>query len=297
MIRDCIYKVDAASAVYNVLPNVMESSLSLTEVMGLTGQAFRLTLDTEQVDRSGPFMYFWEPVFREGLANIGLSCEMSGDGGITPSPFMLRGSIEHIQDIIGEGKPVIAWDLFTSEFGVVYGYDEKEQLLLAEDSRKKQAIPYERLGSGASQGLFVLSLSSAGDQPDYRMAVKKALQMAVRHAFRERTFVGYACGIAAYDAWKAALLRKNVNPIGHEYCARLAADSRRHAAHFLQQISKLEGSGSLLERLSHEAAVCYRSAADSFTALSVKQVVQFIEAAKRNEKEGLRILQQLITCL
>ncbi|RCW48960.1 hypothetical protein [Paenibacillus prosopidis] len=165
--------------------------------MGLTGQAFRLTVDTEQVNRSGPFMYFWEPVFREGLANIGLSCKMSGDGGITPSPFMLRGSIEHIQDIIGEGKPVIAWDLFTSEFGVVYGYDEKEQLLLVEDSRKKQAIPYERLGSGASQGLFVLSLSSAGDQPDYRMAVKKALQMAVRHAFRERTFVGYTCGIAA----------------------------------------------------------------------------------------------------
>lgn len=49
-----------AGAVYAVLPYMGRDGYSLTDVMGLTGQAFRLTLEVERIDATGPTMYFWE---------------------------------------------------------------------------------------------------------------------------------------------------------------------------------------------------------------------------------------------
>ncbi|WP_409340745.1 RNA polymerase sigma factor [Paenibacillus sp. MBLB4367] len=66
-------KTSFAGAVHATLPYAKRNGYSLTDVMGLTGQAFRLTVEQEHIDATGPSMYFWEPKFREGLLNLGLA--------------------------------------------------------------------------------------------------------------------------------------------------------------------------------------------------------------------------------
>src|SRR5262249_59668475 len=51
-------------------------------------------------------------------------------------------------------------------------------------------------------------------------------------AFEPHAPAGYAAGVAAYDAWIAALESGHVDPAGHAYAAQLAAEARRHAATF-----------------------------------------------------------------
>ncbi|WP_308639027.1 RNA polymerase sigma factor [Paenibacillus silvisoli] len=267
-------KTSFAGAVYGLLPYLEESGAgeySLTDVMGLTGQAFRLTVEERHVGVTGPTMYFWEPRFRDGLLNLGLASEHAGDGGLPPTPFMLNKGIACVRGSIARGMPVIAWDSFTPEFGIVYGYDDKEELLYAEDSRAKRTIPYERFGRGLSGGLFVLSITGAEPVGEWE-AVRRALAMAVRHAYGELTFVGYACGLAAYRCWIDAFRRGSIDPLGNAYTAAIAAEVRGYASSFLRGLErKLDDAGVREASASASAAALqYEIVAEALGELSAR---------------------------
>ncbi|MEF3301989.1 RNA polymerase sigma factor [Paenibacillus sp. GYB003] len=303
-----------AGAVYALLPYTGARACSLTEVMGLTSQAFRLTVEAESVDASGPSMYFWEPAFRDGLLNVGLESEHSGDGGVPPTPYMLGKGIALIRKSIMRGVPVIGWDLFSPEFGLVYGYDDREQLLYAEDAKAKRTIPYDRLGKGEAGGLFVLSVTSEQAIPEWE-AVRRALRAAIRHAYGELTFVGYVCGLTAYDCWIDAFRRGAVQPLGNAYTARVAADARSHAAAFLRGLGpKLTGDGrTAAAALADEAGRRYGRVAESLAALSglfpfpdggapgdpsaSGAAVGLLAQAKTEEEAGIAALERLCRCL
>ncbi|QYR21286.1 RNA polymerase sigma factor [Paenibacillus sp. sptzw28] len=311
-------KTSFAGAVYAVLPCVGQEGYTLTDVMGLTGQAFRLTIEEECIDVTGPTMYFWESKFRDGLLNLGLESEHAGDGGAPPSPFMLNKGIAHIRRSISRGMPVIAWDLFTPEFGIIYGYDDAKQLLYAEDARAKKAIPYDRFGRGASGGLFVLSIT--GQTPysewDYWDSVRNALDMIIRHAYGEMTFVGYVCGLAAYDCWKDAFNRRCVDPLGNAYTLEVAVDARKHAAEFVRGLGRKlteEAGRTEAAAVAAEAAAQYEAAAASLGELSrlfpfpkggspndpvmAASAVALLEQALNAEKAGVLSLERLHRCL
>ncbi|TMV50084.1 RNA polymerase sigma factor [Paenibacillus mesophilus] len=307
-------KTSFAGAVCAVLPYAGASGYTLTDVMGLTGQAFRLTVEEECVDATGPTMYFWEPHFHRALLNLGLDSEHSGDGGVPPSPFMLGKGIALIRKSIMRGVPVISWDLFTPEFGIVYGYDDTEQLLYAVDSRAKKVIAYDQFGRGLSGGLFVLAVSGRKPIP-YWEAVRNALDMAVRHANGELTFVGYVCGLAAYESWIDAFRRGNVQPLGNAYTAQSAAEAREHAASFIRGLeSKLSDAGrDEAAKLAAEAALQYERVAASLVELSMlfpfpeggspndpdlrKAAVGLLKQAYAAEERGVQLLGRLSRCL
>lgn len=142
-----------ACAVWSILPAAGIGTFDLTDVMGLTGQAFRLTVETERIGKAGAFMYYWEPVFEEGLANLGLDCVMIGDGGAEPSPYMLARGVNHIRASVAGGQPLIGWGIGGAGFGVICGYDDREQLLTAADGKGPRTIRYEELGGGRNDGL------------------------------------------------------------------------------------------------------------------------------------------------
>jgi hypothetical protein len=230
-------KTSFAGAVYAVLPYAgRERQYNLSDVIGLTAQAFRLTIEEESIDATGPTMYFWESKLYDGLRNLGLESEHSGDGGAPPTPFMLNKGIAHIRRSIARGMPAIAWDLAAPEFGVIYGYDDEKQLLHAEDARGKKQIPYDRFGRGISGGLFVLSIMEQKPIDEWE-AVRNALDMAIRHAYGELTFVGYVCGLAAYDCWREAFRKRRVDPIGNAYTLEIVTEARAYAADFLNGLA------------------------------------------------------------
>lgn len=305
-------KTSFAGAVFQTLHYTRRGrKYSLTDVMGLTSQAFRLTIEAECVDASGPTMYFWEPVFRDGLLNLGLLSEHAGDGGVPPSPYMLGKGIALIRRSIAQGVPVVAWDLFSPEFGVIYGYDDREQLLYAEDARTKRTIPYEQLGKGVSGGLFALSIVGEYEIRQWE-AVRNALDMAVRHAYGEMSFVGYVCGLAAYECWIEAFRRKSVQPLGNAYTARIAADARTYAGTFLNELVRKLAEADRLSAasLAKEAAKRYDAIAEALKSLSVmfpfpeggtpgestaaEAAIRLLERAKAEEEAAVLLLERLI---
>lgn len=303
-------KTSFAGAVYVLLPFVNRRHYSLTDVMGLTGQAFRLTVEEESIDATGPMMYFWESKFREGLLNLGLESEHAGDGGAPPTPFMLNKGIAHIRKSIRSGMPAIGWDLFAPEFGIVYGYDDEEQLLYAEDVQAQKTIPYDRFGRGISGGLFVLAVTGE-ERIDEWEAYRNALDMAIRHAYGELTFVGYVCGLAAYDSWRAAWRRNKIDPLGNAYTAQAAADARGHAAAFVRGLErKLAHAGQPeAETLAGEAAAHYETVATALGELSTLfpfpaggspndpaaagMAIELLDRARSSEEAGVLALERL----
>ncbi|MCR2805763.1 RNA polymerase sigma factor [Paenibacillus soyae] len=298
-------KTSFAGAVCAVIPYAGEVKRSLIDVMGLTAQAFRLTIEEERVDASGPAMYFWENKFRDGLLNLGFESAHAGDGGAPPTPFLLNEAIAHARRSIARGVPAIAWDVGAPEFGIVYGYDDEEQVLYAEDAKGKHVLPYDRFGRGESGGVFVLAVTEPKPIGE-REAIANALDMAVRHAYGELTFVGYVCGLPAYDCWMEAFRKRRVDRIGNAYTAQIAADARGYAARFLRDVgAKFEDAAAL----ALEAAGHYETAAENLERMTerfpfpaggqpddpavAEEAIHLLKRASAAEESGVRALRRL----
>ncbi|WP_409340744.1 hypothetical protein [Paenibacillus sp. MBLB4367] len=213
-----------------------------------------------------------------------------------------------------EGLPVVAWDLFAPEFGLIYGYDDAAQLLYAEDSASKGTIPYDRFGRGMSGGLFLLSVT--GEMPiEEWEAVRSSLDMAVRHAYGEWTFVGYVCGLTAYECWSEAFRRRSVDPLGNAYTAEVAADARRHAALFIRELERklLKNGRKEAADMAAEAACLYEqieAALGEFSRLFpfpdggspnepalAEKAIGLLSKALAAETAGIEALERLSRCI
>ncbi|WP_309119323.1 RNA polymerase sigma factor [Paenibacillus sp.] len=298
-------KTSFAGAVHAVLTYAGEGNRSLTDVMGLTAQAFRLTVEEERIDASGPAMYFWESKFHDGLSNLGFESAHAGDGGSPPTPFLLNEAISHARRSIVRGVPAIAWDVGAPEFGIVYGYDDEEQQLYAEDAKGKYVIPYDRFGRGESGGVFVLSVTEPKPILE-REATMNALEMAVRHAYGEMTFVGYVCGLPAYDCWIEAFRKRRIDGIGNAYTLGIAVEARGYAARFLQELgAKYEDAAALaLEAAGHYKKVAdvlgriaekfpFPAAGQPNEPLVAEEAIVLLKQARAAEEAGVRVLRQV----
>lgn len=285
------------NSLYSAMPTSAKAKYSMTDLMGLTSQAFRITIETGSIDASGPYMYYWEPVFLEALANVGLSCAIAGDGGAAPSPYMLSKGINQIRRTIAEGRPSVVWGLCPAEFGIVYGYDDREQLLYADDGSGKRAIRYERLGRGDSEGLFVLSTGPSIDAIDPHAAVIRSLRMAVRHARAEKTFLGFAAGLQAYVHWAEAYRCGSVDPRGSAYCAKLLANARDYASRYLYGLSEKYAVFASIREQAIEAAGLYGElsalVADLHEPGSQGKETALLEHARRLDNACIALLESL----
>ncbi|MDF2668082.1 MAG: polymerase subunit sigma-24 [Paenibacillus sp.] len=280
---------------------------SLSDVMGFTGQAFRLCVQAGTIGAAGPSMFFWEPVFAEGVANLGLNFRHIGDGGTAPSAYMLQKAVAFARDEISEGRPVIAWDLFGPEFGLLYGYDDEKQMFAASDSLGSRGLAYEKLGRGKSGGLFVLGLNCIEHESRSLGSLRRAINMVAAHAFDERTFPGFATGLAAYDMWLAAFRERTIDPLGNAYTLRIAQDARWHAVRFLRsRVAELEGERKRLafdaEGHYYETATLLSRLADLFpfpsggaplTRENASQAELWLTEAQQHEEQALEALGRL----
>lgn len=283
----------------------------LSDVMGRTGQAFRLCVETGSIDVSGPSMYFWEPVFAEGLANAGLRVRFAGDGGAAPTAYMLREAVMLARSEIAARRPVIAWDMFQPGFGLLFGFDDAGQLFTGDDGSGAKRLFYDRLGRGKAGGVFVMALERDAGKRDERQTLRHTIGMIAAHAYGELTFPGYACGFAAYDVWVRMLREGAADPLGNAYTIRVAADARLHAIRFLRGFEgRLEGAAG---RLAFEAEGHYYETAGCFARLSAlfpfpeggipadtetaRTAAKLLQEAKEHEEAGLESLKRLARLL
>jgi len=66
-----------------------------------------------------------------------------------------------IVEAIGRGTPAIAWDVLDAEWGLITGYDDKEESYLTMAHQGKlSSLPYKKLGNN---GIDILSVSVPGN--------------------------------------------------------------------------------------------------------------------------------------
>ncbi|WP_231571612.1 hypothetical protein [Gordoniibacillus kamchatkensis] len=149
----------AAGAIYGAVRYTDKSHLSLVDVMGYTGHAFRLNIDPKQVNAAGPTSFPGGYILRRNLCNLGfISC--LADAATPIAPEKLERTISLVQQSLDRGVPAIAWDLFIPEFGLIYGYDDEKQLFHGKDVSKDGTLSYAEFAD-AKGIVFVTTISES----------------------------------------------------------------------------------------------------------------------------------------
>ncbi|MGG3279408.1 RNA polymerase sigma factor [Paenibacillus solani] len=249
----------AADATYKML-QFTDRSLSLSMVMGLTGHAFRINIIPNDVHIAGPTAFYFGEVLSRGLHNLGFTCKYV-DGmsdGIGPNANLLDSTaldkgamnkrsihqelpraLDLIHASLDRGYPVLAWDIFFPEFGLLYGYDDETRTLYGEVCGRVDTLAYENLGRSVMEDLFVLAIESPMDVT-LGQQVQRALETAIEHyEGREGAVPNAVKGVAAYDAWIEALQGNGIEPNGHAYNIEVLRDARYYGAEFFKELTSV----------------------------------------------------------
>ena len=327
----------SAAWALHVMLSHTEKPFSLPMVMGLSGHAFRINLVEGDIHIAGPTMFDMPELLSRGLRHLGYqarsvshfkekesipNANLVDPSLLTPEASKKRGlsevlpeALELIHRSIDRGFPVIAFDLFIPEFGVIYGYDDEKQVLFAADpTGQDKELPFENLGRGLIEELFVLGIDRF-DAFEWRQSVRNAVQMALDHFNgNDVPLPGCVNGLAAYDTWISAFKAGTIEPNGNSYNLAVVHDARVLGSRFLDELSKREDLGTqdvqAFRTLCQEAADLCRTTAGYLQELcnlfpfpaggnpndanQSTLAVELLQQAKRSEQEMVAKLEDLL---
>lgn len=305
----------AAAAIHGAVSYTDKKHLSLSEVMGYTGHAFRMNIDPKTINIAGPTSFPGGYIFRRNLCNLGFTSCLA-DPFKPIAPEKIEKVIQLVQDSIDRGIPAISVDLFIPEFGLIYGYDDDKQLFYAKDVSQDGTITYEQFANPRIELLFVVTISESLPHSKYEM-VRMALDMIVDHARgREWTHVfgdWFAQGLAGYDAWIKVMERRGADEEGNSYNVAVVADAREHAVHFLSILERQWNGANIVERYvrsgAAEAKKHFAVVAEAFDELrtmfpfpqggspkdpaQADRAIELLKVAHEAEVQGIEALERL----
>lgn len=297
---------------YEVIPYIIHGEYSLSEVMGLTGQAFRTQM-TVDCGLSGSMIYDWGWVMERAAITFGYHTRCIGRPGKVLTPDTLIQALGMIHQSIERGTPVIVWNLSRSEFGIIYGYNDQScQFTYRNAVEHSLEVSYEKLGRTMDNPeLFVGSIENLGigNQPQHLLIVH-ALKTIVDHARGiEPSIQGYIKGIAAYETWIEAFETNQVHPVGHAYHVTLLTEAREHAVTFLEKWEDhpiIQGDSeiaSLWREVIHHYQTVHRSFVQMYPSYPYgmpgvqidisEQSIRLLKQAKEAEVKGINLLEKI----
>lgn len=212
-----------------------DDTLTLTDLFGLSGHAFILNIE-RTLCPSGPTAWDWGAILfplrqMYSLRRLCASCDMR-------SPEEAREIIWlRTKESIGEGYPVVLWDLLLPEFYLAYGYDEDSNEYLVHGPQAERIdgrATADKLGllSGQVWALFPMP----GEKKNRIGARDLALRGAINwHRWPNDRDGQWFFGAEAWDIWIAAM---NEEEMAHDSQAlslnhQVYAECRQYAADFL----------------------------------------------------------------
>lgn len=227
----------AAQSIYAMLQYTDKNSLTLSEVMGYSTHAFRMNIHPESVSPAGPTMFDPLDLVPRGLKTLGIMTLI--ESLQTPLPEKkLAEQIHFIQTRLDAGVPVISWDLFAPEFGIIYGYDNEEQVFYAKDADKDGTIKFSELNERRFNHLFINGYMHSYPK-GIPIMLKEAIERVIEFANGKSSAAlsrEYKHGLAGYEAWVQAFEGGKVDAAGNAYNAAVVADARRHAHRFFTEV-------------------------------------------------------------
>ncbi|MGM0882225.1 MAG: RNA polymerase sigma factor [Bacillota bacterium] len=297
-------------AVHEAMRYASDASVSVTETMSLSGEAFRLSV-TNGCHWRGISTFDWTFTAQRAMERLGREAmyfTRKRNDPITPERHLHLLRLVH--DSVDRGIPVVVWNLVINEFGLLYGYDDRSQTLHYRGFRQRaEPFAYMRLGRGNEEPeLFALAVGkrSAPQATDGMM-----IDTIIKHAKGEEAPVaGFAFGLDGYLLWRDAAERETLDPLGHAYQVAILCEAREHAVAYLQLLSERAKTVSRRKGLA-AAAECYVTALKSLQRLYPSFpygygtgtghngsgpngcIPQGIAAACQAEREAIMILQRL----
>ncbi|MEO2210179.1 sigma-70 family RNA polymerase sigma factor [Paenibacillus amylolyticus] len=247
----------AAASIHEMLGYIGPSP-SLPMVMGMSGLSFRLTILPQDIHIAGPTAYNFKEVLARGLQHMGylshaveaLASEAGLNANLVDSSMLeekakgkrllnprLVQALSLIRYSIHRGIPAVVWDLNIPEFGLIYGYDDAARTLYGTDFIKSGTIPYDHVGRGVNQEVFVLAAESDGMIREMNLNAALTAVLAHYHGEDPYTLPNTVSGVAAYAVWREALEYRRVEPNGHAYNIAVLWDARRYASEFFKELS------------------------------------------------------------
>ncbi|MGO4732834.1 RNA polymerase sigma factor [Paenibacillus sp. 2KB_22] len=295
----------AAASIHEMLGYIGPAP-SLPMVMGMSGLSFRLTILPQDIHIAGPTAYNFKEVLTRGLQHMGYRSHaveaLASDAGLNANlvdPSMLEEkakgkrllnprlvqALSLIRYAIHRGIPAVVWDLNIPEFGLIYGYDDAARTLYGTDFIKSGTIPYDHVGRGVNQEVFVLAAESDGMIRE--MNLHGALTAVLAHYRGEDpyTLPNTVSGVAAYAVWREALEYRRVEPNGHAYNIAVLWDARRYASEFFKEVSLKWASNACYSSLIPfclQAEELYRNMSQKLNTLV--ELFPFPDGGLPNEK-------------
>lgn len=301
-------------SIWGMLQYTDKRGITLEEVNALTSHAFYLNVFKETIHIGGPFIFAMDPErLSKALSNLGYEVKIYNF--LKPEPSTVSAAIDDIRKSIDRGIPVVAWDIFHPEFGLIYGYDDEHGELNGLDKLRQEPLAYEKFGNGDTKEVCnVVLLGQNG--LDRMTALHNMLEMAIEHGrttdVKKHPIGEMAQGLMAYDAWIEAFNGERINTRFNAYNIAVYSECRHHAVKFLRDLmseSISEQANSILaESIQH-----YEKVVDSFKALTeifpfpgggdpkdpknAQSAIQLLSNAKDAEEQGLFALEKLLYAL
>lgn len=293
----------AAQTVYGLLQYTdKKDQFNLADVMGLSGHAFRITIDRETVSPAGPTVYSPFDLMGRPLGLFG--CKVKQIFFPVPAtPEQLEQFVAFVQESVDRGMPVTGWDIFIPEFGIIYGYDHEKQLLYVRDVEKDGTIAYSELNNRRYNVLHSMTITES-EPVQFMPVLIESLKQSIafyRGKLQKPEHEPFRNGLEAYEAWMEAFAGKHINIVGNAYNLAVVADAREFAVKFFGGFRQKWPGETSLERdivaLADEAAAHFEQAASALGAM--RAMFPFPHGGEPNDPNeadaAIRLLKQTKT--
>ncbi|CAG7654815.1 hypothetical protein ACFQI7_22980 [Paenibacillus allorhizosphaerae] len=280
-----------ATTMHAVLQSTDKAKLSLSEVMRYTSHAFRINVRSNTIETDSLYRFHGGQSLRRGFLALGFKPLNLCPPVKTITPTLLTNIIDTIRERMCCGIPVVGWDFFSKQFGVIYGLDDEKQILYVKDSKRDGAIPYEQLPNRRILCLASVQESLNTDRQDM---FKMALEAILDHAYSRDglSFINMESGFRGYDAWLEAFISGNkIRHKGNALNIHILSDARRHATAFLEIVSKQWEDhpchGELVSQMAKEAASSVLKKVPSLMSTGIKSRFRWWFSACLSEDYGV----------
>ncbi|MCD9022633.1 hypothetical protein [Cohnella silvisoli] len=305
----------SAQAVYGLLQYTNKKHFySLADVMFITNSSFMINIHPVTVFGAGPTLFSPYHLMGKGLLAMGFDigeCFYE----IPATPEQLEVYVQFVKESVDRGLPVIGWDLFCPEFGLIYGYDHQKQLLHARDAEKVGQIPFSEINNRRFTCIQATAIY-ASTHVDPLDTLEDSLRRAVAFSLEtdRNPSSEYRHGLPGYDAWIEAFKNRGIDIPENAYNLSVTGDGRMFAAQFFSSFSDtVFGRASLdleLTPLASEAARHYRDTADALSELisrfpfphggepndpnEAEWAIPRLIRARDSEAKGIAVMQQML---
>ncbi len=243
-------------------------------LMGTTGLAFRLAIDAGPsgiaggqselaIDRSRALTLF---------AGLGVSWEWLTVGPEEDGYARRREQlIARVRRSIDRGRPAVAFGLHLPEYGLIKGYDDREQLFFVSTTVSPQfgpALPWAQWPAPGLPARLDVLLPGDRRRVDQAAAARTALRFAVDFARRGEPALGAepAQGLAAYNRWLEGYAQPGrLDRFGNARVIQTLLSARRDAAAYVRSLAAQQPAGMAALQ---EAAAAYAAEALALSRLA-----------------------------